>query len=94
MAIVLACGISLAACPAGQSTRCRDLCQTVVACVESLDKNDVVIDETECTITCTALERDIEGRKKVDDYATCVREAPNCEAKLDCQAAAPNPPAQ
>lgn len=83
-AVALVWSTALTACPAGQSSRCRDLCQTVVACVESLDKSDVVIDETECTITCTSLERDPQGKNKVDEYALCLQNAKDCEARLSC----------
>ena len=87
--LVALCGLlALAGCPAGESARCRELCQRVVACVESQEKSEFVIDETECTITCTSLERDPEGRRRVDQYATCVREADGCAARLQCNEAA------
>lgn len=49
-----------------------------------MDKSDLVIDETECTITCTALERDPEGMRKVDEYESCLRDAPDCAGRLEC----------
>lgn len=82
-----------AGCPAGESARCRDLCQHVVACVESLNQDDVVIDEAECTTTCTSLDRDPEGKATVDAYAACLRQASDCAAKLACKSAAATTPA-
>ena len=83
-AALLSLPLVFAGCPAGESARCRDLCQTVVTCIESLNQDEVVIDETECTITCTSLERDPEGKAKVDDYAACIRAATDCSAQLAC----------
>lgn len=76
----------LAACPASQSSRCKELCHSMVKCIETLEATDVDIDETECTATCTALERDTEGKKLVDEHARCVASAgDDCEALLACQ---------
>lgn len=91
LSLALIGSLASAGCPAGESARCRDLCQTVVACVESLNQDDVVIDETECTITCTSLERDPEGKATVDAYAACVTQANDCPARLACKSAPPAP---
>ena len=91
-ALLLAAPLLLG-CPAGESARCRELCQQVVTCVEWSGNNDLVIDETECTTTCTALERDPQGRKKIDDYADCVNRAGDCDDQLKCNGpAASNQP--
>ena len=74
----------LSACPASQSSRCKDICTELVTCIETRGRTDVAIDENECTSTCTALERDSEGKKRVDAHAECVRKASTCEAKLAC----------
>ena len=85
LALVIAL-LGATGCPAGESARCRDLCKSVVACVEALNQDKVVIDETECTITCTSLERDPEGKQRVDEYAACVRNA-DCTKRLSCNEA-------
>lgn len=73
----------LAGCPAEQSERCRTLCKELVTCVEAVETK-LVIDENECTTTCTSLERDPEGKALVDEYAACVRSRSTCEEQLTC----------
>jgi hypothetical protein len=75
---------ALSACPASQSSRCKEVCQQQVQCIEDLGRTDIRIDQNECTSTCTALERDAEGKKRVDAHAACVTKASNCEDKLAC----------
>jgi hypothetical protein len=75
---------ALAACPAPQSSRCKEICQEQARCIEELGRTDIRIDQNECTSTCTALERDVEGKKRVDAHAACVEKASDCDAKLAC----------
>jgi hypothetical protein len=75
---------ALSACPASQSSRCMKICQEQVECIEKLGRTDIRIDQNECTSTCTALERDTEGKKRVDAHAACVDKASDCDAKLAC----------
>ena len=79
--------VTSAGCPAGESERCRTLCKTVVACVDKLNEDSAVIDENECTVTCTSLDRDPEGKTQVDAYAECMSYAADCQAKLACKSA-------
>jgi hypothetical protein len=80
-------GTLLCACPAEQSSRCRELCQSLVKCADDQEHVIMVIDENECTTTCTALERDPEGKKRVDQYALCADKATDCAARLQCRQA-------
>ena len=73
-----------AACPASQSQRCKKLCQQQIACIESLDKSDIRIDENECTSACSALERDSEGLERVNQHERCINQATSCEQRLVC----------
>ena len=75
---------AITACPASQSSRCKKLCQRQIECIESLARDYVRIDKHECTSACTVLERDSEGKKRVDEFAACVDNAANCEALLNC----------
>lgn len=84
---VLVCAFAalVIGCPAPQSSRCKDVCRRMVMCIEALDRQDIAIDENECTATCTTLERDVEGKKRVEEHAQCVDKADNdCEALLAC----------
>lgn len=76
--------VVLAGCPASQSERCKQICKELAVCVETLERTDLAIDENECTSTCTALERDSQGKKRVDEQVACVHSAASCEAKLAC----------
>lgn len=84
-AVVIIAALLLAACPASQSQRCKQLCQQQIACIESLDKSDILIDENECTSACSALERDSEGLERVNQHESCINEAKSCEERLACQ---------
>ena len=78
--------LALVGCPSSQSSRCKKLCQSQIECVEKLARDDVRIDETECTSACNALERDSDGKKLVDDFATCIASAAgDCEQILACR---------
>lgn len=86
LGLLLAC-TSWLGCPAEQSERCRELCQDLATCVDSQGTTDLVIDEHECTSTCTALERDPEGKKQVDEYAQCMAKADGCSERIACDKA-------
>jgi hypothetical protein len=86
---LLLAGASWLGCPAQQSERCRELCRDLTACVENQGTTELVIDEHECTSTCTALERDPEGKKRVGQYAECVAKSDDdeCTARIACDKA-------
>jgi hypothetical protein len=73
-----------AACPASQSPRCKDICRRMAVCSETLGKQDITIDVSECTAACTGLERDEKGKLQVDKQVECVTGARDCEAMTAC----------
>jgi hypothetical protein len=73
-----------AACPASQSPRCKDICRRMAVCSETLGKQDIAIDVSECTAACTGLERDEKGKQQVDKQVECVTGARDCEAMAAC----------
>jgi hypothetical protein len=72
------------ACSAPRSERCRDICDKEAMCAETLDRADFKFDKRECTEACTALERDDEGRVRVERHAKCVRNA-DCSQVYACE---------
>jgi hypothetical protein len=88
LAAALAAAGALAACSAPRSQRCRDICTREARCAEEQDEGakGQTFDEGECVAACTALERDTEGRARVDEHDTCVKKAGlDCPALLNCK---------
>jgi len=92
-------GVTVAVCLAGwpagctnsPNSRCKQLCQRQIECIEQQDlKRQAIerpfIDEHECTSACTALDNDSEGKKLVDAHGSCVELAgEDCSAVLACE---------
>jgi len=77
-------GFGTAGCSAPKSARCKRVCKRESKCSESASAK-VKIDESECIVTCTALDRDDELREKVSRHIACVDKADNCEQVASCR---------
>ena len=82
---LVAAAAFLGACPSSQSSRCKQLCQRQIECIDQTATTDIRIDENECKSACGVLERANDGKKRVDEFAKCVESAETCEAVLSCQ---------
>lgn len=82
---LVAAAVLLGACPSSQSSRCKQLCQRQIECIDQTATTDIRIDENECRNACGVLERASDGKKRVDEFAECVANAETCEAILSCQ---------
>ena len=79
-------GLTLGACAPTKSSRCKQLCQRQIECIETLARQDIHIDENECTTVCGDLERASEGKERVDEMAACLEKAgDDCKAVLECK---------
>lgn len=90
LAVALLCSwffvLALGACATSKSSRCKQLCQRQIECIETLARKDIRIDENECTTVCGDLERASEGKERVDQLAACLETAgDDCQAVLECQ---------
>jgi hypothetical protein len=74
--------VAMAACATRPATRCQVICHHEASCADQLDQPDV--DVAECVERCDALDHSASSRKSVDDHEACVKEAPDCQAVLDC----------
>jgi hypothetical protein len=76
-ALLAAIALLAVGCSQPRSQRCRDLCALEARCAEEQDENakGQTFDEGECVAACTALERDNEGRARVDEHAACLTAA-------------------
>jgi len=82
---LLTIAATLAACSSSPSKRCQDVCQREAYCTEELRDPNLKIDADECTSVCTALERDNEGKKIVDQHIECAKAASDCRSLLACE---------
>lgn len=71
-------------CSAPRSARCKKVCKREAACAETPGMT-YKVDESECVMACTALDRDEERRELVSAHITCVDKAANCEAVAACR---------
>ncbi len=83
LSLLLALAV-LAGCAAPRSQRCREMCRREARCVDTSEETELTFDADECEAACTALERDAEGKRLVDDHATCLGQAESCEQVLAC----------
>jgi hypothetical protein len=70
------------ACTTRPATRCQEVCRHEASCADQLDQPDT--DVAECIDRCSVLDRSEDTRKSVDDHVSCVKEASDCQAVLDC----------
>jgi hypothetical protein len=77
--------VMLAACSSSRSPRCKQICQRESQCIRELRQVDIHLDEAECISACTALDRDAEGHRIVDEHAQCIGRAADCSAVLQCR---------
>ena len=76
---------TLLACSDGANpSLCKDICEQEVHCAQLRDKNtDHRLEE--CVAGCVALDRDLSGRKLVEDYVECVKQSGgSCEDHMQC----------
>ena len=79
LALVLAAG-----CSASKSPRCKAMCEREAQCVAEREQPEARFDEGECVVSCSALERDDEGRELVDRHEACLEEATSCADVFAC----------
>lgn len=72
------------ACAPPRSERCAAICAREALCVEELDDKSHNFDERECVAACTALERDVDQKKRVEAHQACVNAAATCPDVIDC----------
>jgi len=77
-------GTSLVACSAPKSARCKKVCKREARCSESA-RIKYKVDENECIVSCTSLDRDEEMRRQVSNHIACVEKADNCEQVAACR---------
>ncbi len=71
---------ALAGCTEPRNEACRKVCEQEASCYDSVD--NYRFDQDECTTACSALMRDAEGKKFVDNHIKCVDEHPGCDELL------------
>lgn len=87
---VVALPLAFLACSDGASpSQCEDICEQEVRCAQLREKKtDRRLEE--CVAGCVALDRDISGRKLVEDYVECVKHTGgSCEERMQCTLSRP-----
>ena len=89
LALVALPSALLACSDTGSSSTCEEICEQEVHCAQLRDKKtDNRLEE--CVAGCVALDRDIAGRKLVENYVECVkRTGGSCEERMQCTLSRP-----
>jgi hypothetical protein len=85
VALLLA-SLCFSSCSAPKSKRCKAICEREAECAEKTQVKGFKFDKGECVASCTALERDEEGRDIVARHAACVEQAgASCKMVFECK---------